>query len=695
MAAHPFLRRSSDRDEIEGFKRRVPPRPSQAAKRRASIMSTTAYHEPTPGLSPTSSEASFGGLHPSPPDPYATHLLPDVEEHKPSVFGQPPAFAFNMGRFAIPALPHPQGNTQSGMHASPYPYSSSPEDPGLFGNLGIGSTSVTDPSAGAYFGLAGRPIAAPAAPAGSGGPTLASPFAFSAPSYFSRGPPGATPASAPANIHGFSPELRISQGHIRTRSVQGEPPSAMISGDFSPDSPLAPIAWAPGYSVSPIQCAHGGMDLDNEHECPNHHHGQGHDDHDAHGAQNAHGAHQRALTADADTPEPALRGTGGATPTYDPDDPTTWIRRGWTDLATGAIVPPPAGRDMLGRVILGGSPASLPSDFAPVGRGGESGGGSGRGSGGVGANGQQCAHEPVYVSPVGSAFGGEQSGPLDASPEVHEYGRAGREYGCGCGQQHGQGDGHESGRCCEHGHGHDEHRDDPSPKTVSPGVYQAGFSLPAFKIEPLAPALPHAALYAPNSLSHTQMHTLSRSPRTPSKTNINLFASRLERRGSLSTSPYSHALSHSHSHSHSQPSASYSASPRTNHRPQLSLGPLPTWRPAGPGLGNGPGPLGSSLGLGGAMGNAPSLGSMPGVSELARLGLEGGRSPHAEDGRVRRVGGGGVEGGGGGGGGASGWERNEDMDEALPSAGLRGLMRGPFDALLPAGGEDHAGMEMG
>jgi len=576
----------------------VPPRPSQAAKRRASIMTTTAHHEPTPGLSPTSSEASFGGLHPSPPDPYTTHLLSDVEEHKPSVFGQLPSLS--MPRFNS----HPHTHTQVQSYSYPHTYSSSPKDPSVFNSLGIGATTLTGAGVGGggYLGQSGRPIAAPAAHVLSP-PAAPFPFAFSAPSYFSRGMSAAAPVSAPANIHGFSPDLRISQGHVRTRSVQGEPPSAMIGGDFSPTSPLAQAAWAPEYSISPIENHSGGMDLDNAAE-----HERGHGGPHEQGL----GLHLGGVEADGSSPEPALRGNGG-TPTYDPDDPSTWIRRGWTDLATGAIVPPPAGRDMLGRQVGGGSPSSLPSDFAP--------------SGGDHGYGHAQAHGPTYVSPVQSAFGTERPGaPLNGPELVRESEHPrGREYE-------------------EYDRGSRGGQDDMSPKTVSPGVYQAGFSLPALKAEPLAPPL---APPIPSSLS------FSRSPRTPSK----VVANRLDRRGSLSTSPYS-----------------YSSSPRTHQRPQLSLGPLPAWRPAG---------LGSmQTGI-----NIPSLGSMPGLSDLAGLGLMEGSPRREGDG-----GGGASRRGAGGGGG--GWERSEDVDEALPSAGLRGLMRGPFDGVLPVGGEEDAATEM-
>lgn len=50
------------------------------------------------------------------------------------------------------------------------------------------------------------------------------------------------PQTAPAKAVSFPVHPRVHQGHIRTRSDQGEPPSATL---FSPTSPLAQIAWLP------------------------------------------------------------------------------------------------------------------------------------------------------------------------------------------------------------------------------------------------------------------------------------------------------------------------------------------------------------------------------------------------------------------------------------------------------------------
>jgi hypothetical protein len=194
MLAHPFLRRSSTLEEIQAFKRRVPPRPSQSQKRRTSSISS--YHDDHGGygLSPTSCEGSYQ----SPPDPYQHHLLPDVDEEKPTVFPSPPN-------------PGPQYGA------------SSPESVGEY-----------------QMHIGGRPIlqqthyAAPAMPATIG------PASSHLLMRDSMMPPG-TPASAPAHTASFPANMHVAQGHSRTRSVQGEPPSASL---FSPTTPAGHQSWS-------------------------------------------------------------------------------------------------------------------------------------------------------------------------------------------------------------------------------------------------------------------------------------------------------------------------------------------------------------------------------------------------------------------------------------------------------------------
>ena len=84
------------------------------------------------------------------------------------------------------------------------------------------------------------------------------------------------PQSAPANTKSFPIPMRVSQDHIRTRSVQGEPPSATL---FSPSSPLSQPSWVP-----------------------------------------------------TEAPEHQPRSIGGP-PTYNPHDATTWARRGFAALS--------------------------------------------------------------------------------------------------------------------------------------------------------------------------------------------------------------------------------------------------------------------------------------------------------------------------------------------------------------------------
>ena len=146
------------------------------------------------GHSPSSSEGSYH----SPPDAYQHHLLSDLDEDKAAIF-------------------HP------GVHIPP--------------------VKPTTPDAGPEFEGGGH----------SFGVSLAQRFALpNQPShinfpnlFFPRNESsgGGVPASAPANVTNFPAEgLRIAQGHIRTRSVQGEPPSASL---LSPGSPLAQSAWMP------------------------------------------------------------------------------------------------------------------------------------------------------------------------------------------------------------------------------------------------------------------------------------------------------------------------------------------------------------------------------------------------------------------------------------------------------------------
>lgn len=258
-------------------------------------------------------------------------------------------------------------------------------------------------------------------------------FASTTTNYYERDSiiPSGIPASAPAHIASFPANMQIAQGHIRTRSVQGEPSSATL---FSPNAPMDQGTWG------------------------------------------------------SETVDPRAKGDGGPS-IYQTNEPSTWFRRGYTDINTGGLVAAPSDRPTV-------TPASLPNHFVV----------------------------PQYVSPT------DPCGPSAAT----------------------------------------NHPPPVTPSTVSPGVYQAGFSVPAY-----TPA------YMPPS------------PRAE--------PSRSERRGSTSSSPYS---------------------PRSKPHSGLSLGPIRNIQ-------------------------RRNFGSAESRNRDTRL------SP----------------------------------DEALPSAGVEGLHRGPFDGMLSVEGD--------
>lgn len=140
---------------------------------------------------------------------------------------------------------------------------------------------------------------------------------------------GGIPASAPAHISNFSGlNLRVSQDHIRTRSVQGEPPSATL---FSPTSPFS--------SARLPQQASGTADPSGVGSLPR----------------------NSPPNPEAEA-APALQGHRDVAPTNDISNTLTWGRGGYTDIQPGAPMPPPA----LPFPRLDLTPASLPRDFAPA-----------------------------------------------------------------------------------------------------------------------------------------------------------------------------------------------------------------------------------------------------------------------------------------------------------------------------------------
>ena len=121
------------------------------------------------------------------------------------------------------------------------------------------------------------------------------------------------PQTAPAHLASFPPISQISQGHLRTRSVQGEPPTASM---FSPiGTSVGQTSW---YNV---QSQFVGQ-------------------------------------------YPPMATPMGNAPTYDLYDPSTWSRSGYTNIHTGQPIYPvfrPGEAQ-----ILGSSYASVPNNFAPT-----------------------------------------------------------------------------------------------------------------------------------------------------------------------------------------------------------------------------------------------------------------------------------------------------------------------------------------
>ncbi|ORY29996.1 HSF-type DNA-binding-domain-containing protein [Naematelia encephala] len=208
--SHPFLRRDSTHADIIGFKRRVPPRPSQS-RRRASMIEES--HSVSSG-----SDGEYHGA--SPPDAYHHHIFGDQLDQKPIFHSH------------VPMHPARTDSSPKNDYPARHPTRSMPVP--LSGN-----------ESHAVFR-----------------------------SYTDSVVPSLLPQTAPPNASSFPTSLRIHQGHIRTRSVQGEPPSA----GFSPSSPLAQPSWLP------------------------------------------------------EPADPAFRGYGEGAPTYDVSDASTWSRRGYIDM---------------------------------------------------------------------------------------------------------------------------------------------------------------------------------------------------------------------------------------------------------------------------------------------------------------------------------------------------------------------------
>ncbi|WVQ71920.1 hypothetical protein IAR50_001462 [Cryptococcus sp. DSM 104548] len=420
--SHTNLTRDSSPQEILQFKRRVPPRPSQSAKRNllaqlgpAHQPSGTGYQQhqhqqglPIPagssgynpayggmggypafpgsaeeGASPTSSESMSVGRgggergsgeggrewH-SPPDAYQLNLLPDVVEEPPAsaVYPGKNYFGFNtQGGYGVPRAY--EGWKQELGYGSGHGHGH-----GMGLGLGLGQGEGVSPGLSFDYGtpperdyhnshLAESPkhIVIPRIH-----PSLPLPRQPLGPHYASlhKSPPttNLVPQSAPADAGGFSIPIpiKVQQQHQRTRSVQGEPPSAMMF------SPLGEGGW--GDVPEPAQHQH------------QHIPGQGQ------------GQMNPPLSAPIPTPTPIPAGQ------YNPLDPENWVRRGMVDIsqAGGSVTPVPFDSGPVNKA--GSSPASLPSSMGGYVARSTSLGHQHRHSGGMGVMGGQS---------LGSGFGGD------------------------------------------------------------------------------------------------------------------------------------------------------------------------------------------------------------------------------------------------------------------------------------------------
>ncbi|WWC60815.1 uncharacterized protein I303_103391 [Kwoniella dejecticola CBS 10117] len=212
--SHPFLNKYSSKAEILGFKRRVPPRPTQAQKRRMSLQDE--------GRSPTSSEQSLD-FH-SPPDAYHHHLLPDVDEESQSHFTHPRG-PFQSHEFHSTTFQAPRPEYFAYQSHSPPAHEFDYSSPS--GHLERSSMARQT-----SFNAHDRGL-----------------FRIEPPSMFAdRGQSFGGPQSAPPVSQSFPVPIKVTQQHVRTRSVQGEPPSAML---YSPLSPYNTASWLSGEVPEP------------------------------------------------------------------------------------------------------------------------------------------------------------------------------------------------------------------------------------------------------------------------------------------------------------------------------------------------------------------------------------------------------------------------------------------------------------
>ncbi|EIW66315.1 hypothetical protein TREMEDRAFT_65586 [Tremella mesenterica DSM 1558] len=220
-SAHPFLRRTSTQAEILGFKRRVPPRPSQAKKRQQS----------SPQNEDLSSDSDD---YTSPPDAYHHHLMSDLEPPRRRngrlSSSSPPLIrpgSINNNRNPLPRY-SVQGKIDQEVEVeTPVQRADSPLD-----EFNIAYKRITS----------GRALPVPL---GVGTPAIFHtllPFHQSDPyqhNQTSSQQSEIQPSSAPVS-GGFLHNPTVRQMHLRTRSVQAEPSSATLYSPSSSSISLSP-----------------------------------------------------------------------------------------------------------------------------------------------------------------------------------------------------------------------------------------------------------------------------------------------------------------------------------------------------------------------------------------------------------------------------------------------------------------------
>lgn len=287
-------------------------------------------------VSPTSSEQSLDWQ--SPPYPYQHHLLSDVDEESPFVF--PTRHYFSLagygsvgyegwkqngaasGSVQCVASQGEEGFSPTTVH---FDYGTPPDRDGLNGFMASSQVryggspkglAINNPLSSHPFNHHTQQQVKPSLPL----PCQPLPFSLLGQKLSTN----LIPQSAPANTGSFPIPIRVTQHHVRTRSVQGEPPSAMLFSPF--DGEMGEVPEPAGFS----QNLNG---------------------------TKSHG-HQRGTIMDP----PVIP----ATLTYDPSDPSTWARRGFIDFNAAGVSNPLPFNPMSTYARLATSPHSLPTDMSTL-----------------------------------------------------------------------------------------------------------------------------------------------------------------------------------------------------------------------------------------------------------------------------------------------------------------------------------------